>query len=226
MSKKEESAQVQPTAPSEAPVKSGTDLEHIRDILFGNQARATETRLGELETRVEVMRQDLLNTINTQTSGVNDRLSKKISDGRKEFDSRLQRFDEQQTALVNNTRDALSTQQAQQTKKLSAEIEQNRQTLQDAIERMTADFQQQISDTRKELQAGLNRLQTELSERLLSLQSDMHQRDNDLRQELLTMTAWLDDKKATRLDLGEMLIEMGQQLQNNNQPEAADLDSE
>ena len=226
MSKKEESAQEQPTSPSILPVKSGNDLENIRDILFGNQARATETRLGELETRAEAMRQDLLNEINVQTSSVNDRLSKKIGDGRKEFDSRLQRLDEQQTTLVNNTRDALSTQQSQQTKKLSAEIEQNRQALSDEVERITADFQQQISETRKTLQDGLNRLQTELSERLLSLQSDMHRRDNDLRQELLTMTAWLDDKKATRLDLGEMLIEMGQQLQNNNQPEAADLDSE
>jgi hypothetical protein len=94
------------------------------------------------------------------------------------------------------------------------------------VERITADFQQQISETRNTLQDGLNRLQTELSERLLSLQSDMHQRDNDLRQELLTMTAWLDDKKATRLDLSEMLIEMGQQLQNNNQSEATDPDGE
>ena len=39
--------------------------------------------------------------------------------------------------------------------------------------------------------------------------------------ELLTLSAWLDDKKASRHDLGQMLAEVGQTLQKESK-QAAD----
>lgn len=221
MSKKEQSkstkkAENNPTATAAASDlvgKTGNELDNIRDILFGNQARATETRLSELATRVEAMRHELLNTINEQNSTTTERLTTKINDTKKDLVNRLKRQDEQQAIALS-----------QQANKLSEENEQTRQDFQDAVDKLTADFQKQLLDTKKELQDGLNRLNTDLSERLLTMQAESQQRDNDLRQELLTMVAWLDNKKTTRLDLGQMLIEVGQQLQSNG--DEADTESE
>ncbi|KAA3665140.1 MAG: hypothetical protein DWQ04_02155 [Chloroflexi bacterium] len=201
--------------PADLAGKTGNELDNIRDILFGNQARATETRLAELATRVEAMRHELLNTINEQNSSTTERLTTKINDTKKDLVNRLKRQDEQQTTSLT-----------QQVNKLSDENEQTRQDFQDSIDKLTADFQKQLLDTKKELQDGLNRLNTDLSERLLTMQAESQQRDNDLRQELLTMVAWLDNKKTTRLDLGQMLIEVGQQLQSNGEATTADTESE
>ncbi len=218
MSKKEQStitqkAENNPTAAAESLGKTGNELDNIRDILFGNQARATENRLSELAARVETMRHELLNTINEQNNTTTERLAAKINETKTELVNRLKRQDEQQTISLN-----------QQSHKLSEENEQTRQDFQEAVDILTADFQTQLLDIKKELQDGLNRLNTDLSERLLTMQADSQQRDNDLRQELLTMVAWLDHKKTTRLDLGQMLIEVGQQLQSNG--EAADTESD
>jgi len=232
MSKKEDSAasqiagNTQLSAQSDLSGKTGNELEHIRDILFGNQARATETRLGDLEVRVEAIHQELLNTIREQNSATGDRLTTKIEESRKDQLNRLKRQDEQQTTFVNNTRDTLTAQINQQFQKLAADIEQNRQEFQETVDKITADLQKQYLDMQKTLQDGLNRLNADLSERLRAGQAESQQRDNDLRQELLTMAAWLDNKKATRIDLGHMLIEVGRQLQNDGDAASADTDTE
>jgi hypothetical protein len=58
------------------------------------------------------------------------------------------------------------------------------------------------------------------------LEEATRQRDDDLRAELLTLNAWLDDKKASRHDLGRMLEDMAQKLQANTQPGSAEPPTE
>jgi hypothetical protein len=84
----------------------------------------------------------------------------------------------------------------------------------------------QLQETRKELSEQLNKLGAELSDRLLAAQEEARQRDNDLRQELLALSAWLDDKKTSRQDLSRMFFKMGQQLQGEVQAPAEDLENE
>ena len=43
-----------------------------------------------------------------------------------------------------------------------------------------------------------------------------HERDENLRQELLAMAASLDNKKASRQDLGQMLVELGVRLRQES----------
>jgi hypothetical protein len=62
-------------------------------------------------------------------------------------------------------------------------------------------------------------MQEDAAERLRLLEEDARQRDDDLRSELLAASAWLEDKKTSRHDLGRMLEEVGQRLQGIS-PEA------
>jgi hypothetical protein len=47
------------------------------------------------------------------------------------------------------------------------------------------------------------------------MQNESRQRDDDLRQELLTVSSWLDNKLTPRKDLGQLLMELGQHLQSD-----------
>ncbi len=50
-----------------------------------------------------------------------------------------------------------------------------------------------------------------------SLQSETSQRNDSLREELLTLTASLESKKASRQDLGQMLVDLGIRLGNESE---------
>ncbi len=65
-------------------------------------------------------------------------------------------------------------------------------------------------------------MQADASDRMRLLEEETRRRDDDLRSELLTMTAWLDDKKTSRHDLGRMMEDIGQRLQAKTQPIASE----
>jgi hypothetical protein len=67
----------------------------------------------------------------------------------------------------------------------------------------------------------LENLRSSLTDHIRRMQNESRQRDDDLRQELLTVSNWLDNKLTPRLKLGQMLIEIGQQLQSDNGNAAA-----
>lgn len=69
-----------------------------------------------------------------------------------------------------------------------------------------------VDSTRRTLEARLDRLQEDHNERVRLLEEEARRRDGDLRSELLTISAWLEDKKTSRHDLGQMLEEIGQRL--------------
>lgn len=147
---------------SKSNVETGNDLEQLRDILYGNQARATEQRLDDLETRLENINQELKNNLDDQVS-------------------------------------SLSGTTGQQFKAVEEKITQSNANLNQRLD-------QQISDLRKQL---------------ADFRAESRQRDTELRQEMLTLGAMLDKQKTGRTELGEMLVELGQQLQQNVENTAA-----
>ncbi|MBL8045156.1 MAG: hypothetical protein JNL09_01370 [Anaerolineales bacterium] len=75
----------------------------------------------------------------------------------------------------------------------------------------------QLTEARAALEERLDELTASLDQLAVNvrqLRADTAQSDERLRQELLGQIAALDDRKAARQTLGEMLIEMGQRLQN------------
>ena len=53
------------------------ELERFRDILYGEQARATEDRLGDLEKRLEKVRSELIHFSAKNTNPCKPRLKSK-----------------------------------------------------------------------------------------------------------------------------------------------------
>jgi uncharacterized coiled-coil protein SlyX len=159
-------------------VETGNDLDQLRDILYGNQARATENRLGDLETRVETVRREL-------NQEFNDRITALADSSSSQFDSTNKKITDQ-----------LAKQQSNQ--------EAQNQSLQEKIIKLSADLSQQLE---KQIN-GLN-------QQLTDFRTETRQRHDDLRQEMLTIGAMLDKQKAGRNELGQLLIELGSQLQNN-----------
>jgi len=79
---------------------------------------------------------------------------------------------------------------------------------------LATDLLTQLRTTQKELGDRIDRVNAEYSERVRTLQAETRQRDDSLRQELLTLASSLEDKKASRHDLGQMLMELGQRLRS------------
>ena len=140
----------------EVKIETGNDLDQLRNILYGNQARATEQRLDDLEARLENLNREL-------QDNQNDRLS----------------------------------------------------TLTDSTEKQFNAVEKKLTQTNTNLNQRLDQQISELRKQLTDFRSESRQRDADLRQEMLTLGAMLDKQKTGRFELGELLVELGQQLQQN-----------
>lgn len=156
------------------------ELEVLRDLIFGNQARDFTRRISDLESRLEAVRRELKNEQDTRSQT----LAKTASD--------------QTVALRKET---------------NSRVDKEIQIIGERIEQMSADVHELVETLRHTLETRLDRNQEDIHERLRVLEEEARRRDDDLRSELLTISAWLEDKKASRHDLGQMLEEIGLRLQ-------------
>ncbi len=166
---------------------SAGELEVLRDLIFGNQARDFSRRISDLDGRLEVVRRELKSEQESRSQTVAKTAADQTAALRKETTSRL----DKEVQIIGERLDALAGQ-----------------------------LQDQMASVQHTIEARLDRMQADASERLRLLEEDARQRDDDLRAELLTVSAWLEDKKTSRETLGRMLEEMGQRLQANGQPAA------
>ena len=164
--------------PDVGEIPMGNDLDQLRSILFGNQARAIEKRLNDLELYLDTVRREL-----------------------------TQHFEERITSLADSTAADLAKVEADQNKQNKA--------LQDHLDQLAANFNKQLQTAQKELTQQLDKQASDLQRKLLEFQTEARQRDDDLRVELLTLGAMLDNQKAGRAELAQFLIQMGEQLQGN-----------
>lgn len=169
------------------------ELEVLRDLIFGNQARDFTRRLSDFDSRLETVRRELKAEQETRTQSV----ARTASD--------------QNTALR---------------KEANSRIDKEVQVLGERLEQLAADLREHIDTTRQTVEARLDRLQEDTCERIRLLEEDARKRDDELRTELLTLSAWLEDKKASRHDLGRMLEEVGRQLRTGNQKDVVESDDE
>jgi septal ring factor EnvC (AmiA/AmiB activator) len=132
---------------------SAKELERLRDILYGEQARATEDRLGDLEKRLEKVRTELNSLFRKEHKNLQTSLEKQIN-------------------------------------ALNKQLDEHEIT---AAER--------LENTRSELNNDFTKRQNDQATQL-----------RELRQQLVEISAALEDSKVSRSDLGAMLIEMGQRI--------------
>lgn len=97
----------------------------------------------------------------------------------------------------------------------------NHQALEESLSQLRADHKRLMDEMQAAFTQELENLRSTLSDQIRRMQNESRQRDDDLRQELLTVSNWLDNKLTPRLNLGQMLIDIGQQLQSDNGNAAA-----
>ena len=162
------------------------ELENLREILFGNQARATDDRLTILEEALQKQHRDLTDALNKQAA------------------AQREATDAAERSLKNQLTNQANTTQA------------NHQALEESLSQLRTDHKRLMDEMQATFTQELENLRSSLSDQIRRMQNESRQRDDDLRQELLTVSNWLDNKLTPRLNLGQMLIEIGQQLQSDN----------
>lgn len=169
--------------------KNVGELEVLRDLIFGNQARDFSKRISDLDARLETVRRELKTDQDTRAQAVAKTASDQNSALRKESNSRI----DKEVSIIG-----------------------------ERLEQLSGELNQLIESNRRTIEARLDRMQEDANERLRVLEEEARRRDDDLRSELLTISAWLEDKKTSRHDLGQMLEEIGQRLQATAQANSSD----
>lgn len=210
------------TAANSAEVDS--ELSRLQEILYGNQARATEQRLNDLEQRLEAVRRELDDTIHAKIGKLESATQDSLTKARKALTAEIEKQAARQAADLSEAQRDWGDRLSRQEKTQTALLREVQQELTAALDALRQELVEQIQAAKSELNDRVDRLGADQSNRLLAFQNEARQRDEDLRQELLTLSAWLDDKKTSRHDLGQMLVAMGQNLQGRGEAAAQEND--
>lgn len=210
------------TAANSAEVDS--ELSRLQEILYGNQARATEQRLNDLEQRLEAVRRELDDTIHARIGKLESATQDSLTKARKALTAEIEKQAARQAADLSEAQRDWGDRLSRQEKTQTALLREVQQELTAALDALRQELVEQIQAAKSELSDRVDRLGADQSNRLLAFQNEARQRDEDLRQELLTLSAWLDDKKTSRHDLGQMLVAMGQNLQGRGEAAAQEND--
>jgi hypothetical protein len=97
------------------------------------------------------------------------------------------------------------------------ELQALQRSVAEEMGQMKRDLLEALSEQSDSLKNDIDGVREDLIERLLTKQTESRQRDDALRRELLALSAWLDNTKTSRMQLGEMLMHVGQQLQENGE---------
>lgn len=207
---------------SNTPPGPGGQLEQLRDILYGNQARSTDERLNRLERSLDSTRQQLNDTFTERLDALRESSQTELSKSQAKFVELLDKQADKHAGQLVKTQTEFDDKLAQQ----MVDLESTRKEFTSALEQLSADFVQKLNQTQKELSEQLDKLGVEIRDRMQANQEESRQRDDDLRREFLSLGAWLDDKKASRHDLGQMLTEIGQLLQQEKASSTDNLENE
>ncbi|GAB4147596.1 MAG: hypothetical protein Fur0021_06640 [Candidatus Promineifilaceae bacterium] len=206
-----------PAAPAANSAEVDSELSRLQEILYGNQARATEQRLNDLEQRLEAVRRELDDTIHAKIGKLESTTQDNLTKARKALTAEIEKQAARQAADLSEAQRDWGDRLSRQEKMQTALLREVQQELTAALDALRQELVEQIQATKSELSDRVDRLGADQSNRLLAFQNEARQRDEDLRQELLTLSAWLDDKKTSRHDLGQMLVTLGQNLQGRSE---------
>jgi len=178
--------------------RTAADVDRIRDIIFGSQIQQYEQRFGGLSSQLEMLEKQLA-----------------------ELKSAL---DQQRDAQEGRTRELQEEMRQRNTelkRTLSSQIGQVETTFALKTTQMQDESHHAEDALRDEVFARLERQGEDLTARIRQLAADLRQQGSDLRGELAAAVSALGDEKASRHNLGSLLMEMGMRLKGER--EVADL---
>ncbi|MCA9970483.1 MAG: hypothetical protein KC425_09725 [Anaerolineales bacterium] len=102
-----QSATAVPTAEAAEPTQA--ELERLRDILFGSQARSTDRRMTGLETTVAALRQELTQLVEQKVGALANNATSQVSTTNRELGDRLVQQAADQNSRLRAAQEALNT---------------------------------------------------------------------------------------------------------------------
>ena len=221
---------------------TATELENLRDILYGNQARQSERQLDEFNQRLSTNHAELKTMLETGLRDLRNSLEVKIATQGKELDERLTAQDNNQKARLSETKKTLDERteaqgdeaenqlraaQRRQDERLDAQkTEQTSQlralqkNLTDRVDALSTDSQNKLDVAQKDLSDRLEKVNETQTQQFQGLQAETRKQDEQLKAELLYLTSMLDGKKVSGQALSNMFIELGHRLQSTEANEA------
>ncbi|MGB0385408.1 MAG: hypothetical protein ACPGWR_11340 [Ardenticatenaceae bacterium] len=191
------------------------ELERLREILYGGQARVTERRLSDQEKQIETLRRELTDMLNEKVDNFVSTSEVELSSTRSELSERLEQQANQQTGALRTAQHTLSERLDKQELDQVTELRTIQKDVNERLEKLGTDFVTHLRNIQRELSERITQINNEQTERLRQLQNDSRQRNSNLRQELLMLAASLEDNKISRHELGHMLQELGQRLRTD-----------
>lgn len=208
----------QPTETPEiaaTPIEAGMtgELERVRDLLFGKQVKAQDTRLTSLETQVQTVRRELTTLLDEKINSLNQSLTSQLDVLRRELSSRLdeqaatQQKDNQ--ATLNTLTDRLDNQNNDHAEKLRAA----QKVLSERIDTLSSETNSQLRKVQEEFSSRAETAQSEFSDRLNALRQETRNSDAKLGDEMSALGNMLGNQKVSRREMTQILVELAQRLQ-------------
>ena len=178
-------------------------VDRIRDIIFGPKMRDYEQRFEAVAHDIGRLQQEL------------DRLNEQLTTKDTAQSRNLQALRQE----VRQTGDELKAALKSETGRLTAQLAEQNAAHTASEKTLRQELQQADSDLHAALKAEITRLDTELADQvtaqetaLQNLRQELRKADADLREELRRITQRLTDEKTDRATLGELFIELGNQV--------------
>jgi hypothetical protein len=223
------------SAPEPA-MESRSDLDDLREIFWGNHIRNTDGRFNDLELRLQTVNRSLQdsftdrlnslaessqNKLTTTHARLNEQIEAQskqnvqaIGGLKQELTQRLDRQQDDHAVEMRKLNRELMEYVDQQSSAQSASLRQVQQEMTERIDKLATDLLTQLGQVQKDLSQQITRLNDDQNQRLNTARTEAQRRDEDIRQEMLKLTAALDDKSTARHDLGQMYMELGRRLYN------------
>ena len=168
------------------------ELERLRDILYGQQARTTDKRLLEFKSELEALEKRFIQQLAHQQA--------QSVKAHQELEKRIEKLGENLSGRLDNLN-----------KDLSGRLD----SLDEQTQKRDKSMEQNFNGLLEEQLKRMEHINSEQTAGLHTLQEETRQRDENLHQELLALAEALEAKKVSRQTLGQALADLGQRLQSD-----------
>lgn len=204
-----------PASPAGEPVPL-SELERLREILYGRKTRVTDDRLSTLENQVRVLEEQFYSRLVEETSNLRTFFLNEMDTLHRQLTTRLDQqaaqFDKALGTLQREFADQLETQETNQTDQWRA----TKKGFTDKVEDLAAHSETQLRAVQTELNDRFQAFSLDQGEKLRHLQAETRKRDEGLRTEWLEASGTLRSQKVGRREMIQLFVELAHRLQSED----------
>ena len=204
---------------NQTPKKGGvvTELDNLRNILYGDQVKVTEERLGDLSSRVDRLQKELTSQIRNGLQELQTNTDAQIVNLRKELGEEIATQSDQNASNQQTLKRKQDEKLNKQDKSQRTELRSLQKNLTEKIDSLSNQLQTKTTSLEKSLSTHIKHQKDEHEKMLNTLEANSQKEFDELKKDLMALASRLETNKASRTDLSTLLIELGHRLQK---PEA------